>query len=97
MGKNRYENTITNFIGCIAFWIKKSIHCDKCREIFMKTTMNSSNNNEVRIRFQDYTHNDEYQLEVVWLTRPTDNFAHLIGTQLDGFDEVNDFFLINPS
>lgn len=90
---NRYEkNTITYFSGYVARWIINHTNCENCRETFMKTPMDSSNNNEMFIRFQEYTHNDEYEPEVVWLTRPTDNFAYLIGAQLEAFDEVHELF-----
>jgi len=44
--------------------------------------MEGSNENEIYIQLREYGHEDEYEPEIEWLSRPTDTFLNIIALQL---------------
>lgn len=75
---NKYEkNAVAYFAGYVAHKCLNKTDCLSCREKFLKIPTESEEDSELFIRCKEFEHNDEDDLSVLFLNRPTQFFADI--------------------
>ena len=87
--KLMYEsNAITYFAGYVARKSLGKSKCRTCEKNLVKDVNEPENVTEKYIQMREYSHSDAEAPVVIYLIRPTEDFASVVNCQLEAFDKI---------